>query len=153
MTIIKGDLIQYGLKGKFDLIVHGCNCFCTMEAGIAKSIKHIFPEAYEADMKTKKGDKEKLGTISWAKIEREHNYLIVVNGYTQYHYQGEGRLVNYEAIRQVFRHIKTKFSGMRMGYPMIGAGLGGGDWEIISRIIDEELLEEEHVLVIYQPMA
>jgi O-acetyl-ADP-ribose deacetylase (regulator of RNase III) len=30
MKVIKGDLIQLAKDGKFDLIVHGCNCFCTM---------------------------------------------------------------------------------------------------------------------------
>ena len=39
MKIIKGDLIKLALQGEFDVIVHGCNCFCTMGAGIAKSIK------------------------------------------------------------------------------------------------------------------
>jgi hypothetical protein len=34
---------------------------------------------------------------------------------------------------------------------MIGAGLAGGDWEIISAIINEELYGEDHTLVIYQP--
>ena len=43
---IKGDLIKLAIKGDFDVIIHGCNCFCTMGAGIAKSIKTAFPEAY-----------------------------------------------------------------------------------------------------------
>ena len=45
MKIIEGDLIQLALDGEFDLIIHGCNCFCSMGAGIAKSIREIFPEA------------------------------------------------------------------------------------------------------------
>ena len=35
------------------------------------------------------------------------------------------------------------------GYPLIGAGLAGGDWAIISKIIDEELKDENHTLVKY----
>ena len=69
MKTIKGDLVKLAIKGEFDLIIHGCNCFCTMGAGIAKTIKQKFPEAYEADLKTEKGDKAKLGTISWAKAK------------------------------------------------------------------------------------
>lgn len=34
-----GDLIQLALAKEFDLIVHGCNCYCTMDAGIAKTIR------------------------------------------------------------------------------------------------------------------
>jgi len=46
--------------------------------------------------------------------------------------------------------VKQKFSGHRIGYPAIGAGLAGGDWKIISAIIDEELANEDHTFVEYQ---
>ena len=37
-----------------------------MGAGIAKYIKQDFPEAFQADKKTKYADKQKLGTFSEA---------------------------------------------------------------------------------------
>ena len=151
MKIIKGDLIKLALDGEFDVIVHGCNCFCTMGAGIAKTIKNKFPEAYKADLNTVKGNKEKLGTISRAVIERNGNELIVVNGYTQYNWRGSGTLVDYSAVRSVFRNIKSQFSGKRIGYPKIGAGLAKGDWAIISKSVDEELEGEDHTLVENSP--
>ena len=40
-----------------------------MGKGIAKTIKTRFPEAYQADLKTNKGDREKLGTISFTSVE------------------------------------------------------------------------------------
>ncbi|MGJ4995019.1 hypothetical protein ACQR0Z_11425 [Bradyrhizobium sp. HKCCYLS3077] len=61
MKIIKGDLIKLALDGHIDVIVHGCNCQCTMGAGIAKSIKDIFPEAYAADLST-----PRAAARSWA---------------------------------------------------------------------------------------
>jgi len=149
MEIVKGDLIKLALDGKFDVVVHGCNCFCTMGAGIAKQIKHKFPEAYEEDLKTAKGDKKKLGTISYAIIERNGFTFTVVNGYTQYNWRGRGILVDYDAIRSVFNNVKSLYSGMRIGYPKIGAGLAGGDWELISTIVDEELAGEDHTVVEY----
>ena len=33
MKTIQGNLIHSAQAGEFDLIVHGCNCFCTMGAG------------------------------------------------------------------------------------------------------------------------
>lgn len=33
MKIIKGDLIKLALDGKFDVIIHGCNCFAQWEQG------------------------------------------------------------------------------------------------------------------------
>ncbi|MEO0779794.1 MAG: macro domain-containing protein [Bacteroidota bacterium] len=150
MKTIKGDLVKLAIKGEFDLIIHGCNCFCTMGAGIAKTIKQKFPEAYEADLKTEKGDKAKLGTISWAKSKTVKGEVIIINGYTQFNWRGSGRKADYEAIREVFKMVKQEFSGLRMGYPAIGAGLAGGDWKIISAIIEAALKGENHTFVEYQ---
>lgn len=60
-------------------------------------------------------------------------------------------LADYDAIRLAMRRIKTQFSGRRIAYPKIGAGLARGDWARIARIIDEELAGETHTLVLYQP--
>ena len=147
MKIIQGDLVAMAQQGQFDVIVHGCNCFCAMGAGIAKSIRRAFPQAYEADLKTRKGDKSKLGSISWAKIPLDAKNLFVVNAYTQYRFSWKGKDVDYEAIRNAFREIKKQFSGLKIAYPAIGAGLAGGDWEIIAEIIEEELLGEDHYFI------
>lgn len=151
MKIVQGDLIKLALENEFDVIIHGCNCFCTMGAGIAKSVKTTFPEAYEADLKTGNGDRSKLGSISWATIERYEHPIIVVNAYTQFHWRGRGNKADYEAIRNCMKLVKIEFSGKRIGYPMIGAGLAGGDWNTISQIIKEELSSENHTLVQFKP--
>ena len=149
MLTIRGDLLQLALDGKFDVIVHGCNCQCQMGKGIALSIKQRFPEAYTADCATSKGDPAKLGTVSIAEIKRESRTFHVVNGYTQFHWRGTGVKADYEAIRKVMRAVKAKFAGKRIGYPKIGAGLAGGDWETIVSIIDDELACEDHTFVEY----
>ncbi len=150
MKKIKGDLIELAEKGDFDVIIHGCNCFCSMDAGIAKSIKLKFPEAYEADLKTIKGDRSKLGSISYVEVEIIIGKLILVNGYTQYDWKGSGIKADYNAIRKVFKNVKEQFAGLRIGYPAIGAGLGGGNWDIIYEIIKQELSGVDHTFVEYQ---
>ncbi len=147
MKIVKGDLIRLALDGEFDVIVHGCNCQCVMGAGIAKQIKEAFPEAAEADALTEKGSRSKLGCISYFAHEviGGHGFFIV-NAYTQFGY-GSGVQVDYRAIRHAMREVKACFTGGRIGYPKIGAGLGGGDWNRIAAIIDEELDGEDHTLV------
>jgi O-acetyl-ADP-ribose deacetylase (regulator of RNase III) len=147
MRIVTGDLLGLALAGEFDVIVHGANCQCVMGAGIAKVIRLRFPEAYAADRATPKGDRSKLGTISVAQVAREAVVFHVVNAYTQFHYRGGGTKVDYDALRSAMRRVKERFCGRRIGYPRIGAGLGGGDWARIARIIDEELIDEDHTLV------
>ena len=147
MKEITGDLIQLFRAGQFDVIVHGCNCFCTMGAGIAKTIKEQFPEAYEADLTTVAGDKSKLGAYTKAKITMSGKDCYIVNAYTQYDWRGKGVKADYDAIRSVFSRIRDEFPTARIGYPLIGAGLARGDWGRISTIIDEELRGMDHTLV------
>ncbi|MCL1125969.1 macro domain-containing protein [Shewanella surugensis] len=150
MKTVKGDLLKLAKEGQFDVIIHGCNCFCTMGAGIAKQIKLTFPDAYSADLKTEQGNRAKLGTYSSANLVNVNYQLVIVNAYTQYHWHGKGVKADYDAIEHVFTLIKQDFSGLRIGYPLIGARLAGGDWERIAPIIDEALFEENHTLVCYQ---
>jgi O-acetyl-ADP-ribose deacetylase (regulator of RNase III) len=146
---IDGDLVRDAEN--YDVIVHCCNCFCTMGAGIAPQIKNKFPEAYAVDCATVSGDKDKLGTISYTTSTRKP---IVVNLYGQYGYNGRthGAIdVEYDAIRSGMKLIKEKFSGKFIGMPKLGAGLAGGDWNIIEKIIQEELQGEYVVIVNYVP--
>ena len=150
MKTVKGDLIELAKQGDFDVIIHGCNCFCSMSGGIARTIKQEFPAAFAADLKTTPGDKEKLGSYTSAKVKSRKGDLIIINAYTQYDYKGVGTLADYEAVKSVFRQIKTDFAGLRIGYPAIGAGLARGDWDIISIIIKAELQGEDHTFVEYR---
>ncbi len=149
MKVVRGDLIELALQGQFDVVVHGCNCMCAMGAGIAKAIRATFPEAYQADLATARGCRDKLGSISFAQVERQGRSIVVVNGYTQFHWRGRGTLVDYDALRSVMGRVKKRFSGRRIAYPRIGAGLARGDWQRIAEIIDGELGGEDHTLVEY----
>jgi O-acetyl-ADP-ribose deacetylase (regulator of RNase III) len=159
MQRIRGDLLELGASGHFDVIIHGCNCMNTMGKGIALSVRQRFPDAYAVDQATEPGAREKLGTYTCAKVNCKNNndyhVLTIVNAYTQYHYNPKFALngvnVDYQALRDAFRRIKQDFAGQRIGYGLIGAGLAGGDWTIISEIIDEELVGEDHTLVEYVP--
>ena len=141
VDVVKGDLIKLALDGKYNAIVHGCNCFCKMGSGIALQIKTIFPQAYEADCRTLNGEIKKLGTYTKVDIPYEYNnredVLTIINAYTQYNYGTDKMNVDYDAIEKVFVLINKDYANMNIGIPMIGAGLAGGDWDKISGIINE----------------
>ena len=85
---IEGDLIQLALEGKFDVIAHGCNCFCKQESGIAKQMSKVFHTAiddrnwFSLENKKYKGNINKLGSIQMIPIflyKNEHNYIAIYN--------------------------------------------------------------------------
>lgn len=60
---VKGNAVNMYLNGEGHLI-HGCNCYCNMGAGIAREIRDRIPGAFQVDANTLKGSRDKLGTCS-----------------------------------------------------------------------------------------
>ena len=151
MNEVIGDLLDMAENGDFDVIVQGCNCFNTMGGGIAAQINKRFHSAYVEDCKTVSGDKSKLGNYTSVDINRpDGSTFTIINGYTQYGFGSQDDPpVDYDAIKSVFAKVKAGFTGKKIGYPLIGAGLAGGDWNIISKIIDTELTGCDHTVVKY----
>lgn len=148
MKSVTGDLIALARAGEFDAIVHGCNCMCTMGAGIARGIREAFPAAYRADLATVRGDRAKLGACSYAMCEVDGGVCDIVNAYTQFDFRGAGVRVDYDAVRSCFAWVRENCAG-RIGIPKIGAGLARGDWNRISKIIESELCGNDVTLVLW----
>ena len=168
MRKVSGNLITLAKQGEFDVIVHGCNCFNTMGSGIAKQIRENFPDAFDVDDKTVRGDKNKLGSFTVARITHwsvvpalfqgsdpflvpELQVFYVVNAYSQYEYGRDKVNFDYNAfqtflysfknyvelmatsnVRQnetgKFEPLNEPLKTIKIGMPMIGSGLAGGDW-------------------------
>jgi O-acetyl-ADP-ribose deacetylase (regulator of RNase III) len=135
MKTIKGDLLVLAKEGKFDIILHGCNCHNVMGAGIAKQIKEEFPDAWLADQQTLKGDKNKLGHYSIGMGGR----LVIINAYTQYDTASRAGedMFDYRACHEVLTKISERFGKWRIGLPMIGMGLAGGDSSRIMSMLED----------------
>jgi O-acetyl-ADP-ribose deacetylase (regulator of RNase III) len=107
-----------------------------MGAGVAREIKKRFPDAWEADKVTHKGDRSKLGSFSSAKVDDK----LIINAYTQYNYGGSGDLFEYSSWRNICKTLSNTLNpDYAIALPKIGAGLAKGNWNKIERIIEEEL--------------
>ena len=134
MILVKGDLLEMGKNNEVDIIVHGCNCFNVMGAGIAAQVAKQFPDAKLADDETVRGDAGKLGTYTIGMGGR----LVILNAYTQYGTSANGEDVfEYNAFKRVLDKIAYRFGKWRIGLPMIGMGLAGGDKVRILTMMEE----------------
>jgi O-acetyl-ADP-ribose deacetylase (regulator of RNase III) len=135
MILINGDLLALGKNNEFDIIVHGCNCFNIMAGGIARQIKEQFPDAWLADQQTLAGDRNKLGRYTIGMSGR----LVIINAYTQYStakQPGED-VFEYQAFGQVLDCIAARFGKYKIGLPLIGMGLAGGNPTRIIPMIEQ----------------
>lgn len=151
----KGDLLESGIH----VIAHGCNNRGVMGSGIAKAIRSKYPQAYEDYhfAYVVNGNFLMLGRIVWVDtVDR-----LIANCITQDGYGRDGKqYVSYDAIRSCINGINTEAKNRQrahmkpydqepyyeFGLPKIGAGLGGGDWEIISSIIEEECVDVQPIV-------
>lgn len=162
ITYIDGDLIKLAQEGHFDVIVHGCNCFSTMGAGIAPQMAKAFG-CDKFNMEKMGRTINKLGNIDYeycavpfSPESKDEKSMAVVNAYTQHKYgsnhsDGDVAPFDYEAFTICMRKINQVFGGRIIGMPKIGAGLAGGDWNRIEKIIEKELSNLKVVVVNYKP--
>lgn len=157
----RGDLIKLAREGEFDVIAHGCNCFNTMGAGIAYQMAKEFGcDELSLEHKSRYGDINKLGVIEELSVPINTNgrkWLSVFNMYTQYKW---GKALDYNALTLCLRKLNHICSSrtvgkdpLHVGLPMIGAGIAGGNWNRIKRIIDTELRDCMVTIVVYDPSA
>jgi O-acetyl-ADP-ribose deacetylase (regulator of RNase III) len=139
MKTVQGNLLTLAAAGEFEYIFHGCNCFHLMGAGIARSIAEQYPDAEEVDQTTGYGDVSKLGDYTAAQVNNDvGGFFTIVNLYTQFK---PGANFEYAALRSALDlflgdlNPSKEPETIRCGFPLIGAGIGGGDWDIIQPMI------------------
>ena len=138
MKKITGDLISLAENGHFDVIIQGCNCWNVMGSGLAGQIKSKYVQAYNADCKTKRGDYNKLGNYSFVEVEskKKQNYkFTIVNAYTQYGFSKGEDVFEYTSFALILQKLSYQFACKKLGFPLIGCGLAGGNESAITGLL------------------
>lgn len=159
----KGDLLQSNLR----IIAHGVNCQGKMGAGIAKQIKEKYPNVYNdytvftemhSHVPGLGAPNNLMGQIvitetSPQKLNKGDLRSYILSAYTQETIGREfgKRYISYDAIDDAMASIgdwlewyEDKYKHRTaIGMPKIGAGLGGGCWEVIEQIINNRLKDNQ----------
>ena len=124
-------------------IVSGCNAQGIMGAGFALAIKNKYPGAYQMYRSEYLSNGLDLGNVyPWS----ETSELVIWNAITQEGFGAGKRQCSYDAIETCFKQINQDIFGRlyprvpeEIHIPLLGAGLGGGNWEIIREIIEQSV--------------
>jgi O-acetyl-ADP-ribose deacetylase (regulator of RNase III) len=137
----KGDVVEALLDGEVNVLIHQTNCQGVMGSGIAKQIKEKIPKAYDAYKTLQKENQGNLilGDISHCWVEQRNKksgYIININGQDQYTNRNICN-TNYAALgKGLIEACSLTEKKDIVAMPKIGAGLGGGDWNVIEAIIN-----------------
>jgi len=126
---IKGSLFDSPTK----VIAHGANTLGIMGAGIARSIKAIYPNNFKTyNEKCLKGE-FKLGDV----LLVEDNKRIVANLGTQ---NELGAHASLQAVKLSFVLLMEELQKLglkEVAIPKIGCGIGGLEWKDVREIVEE----------------
>lgn len=144
-TIVKGDLLA-NTRG---FIIHGCNDKGVMGSGVAAGIKARHPMAFDVYREAFTAGELKIGTCTFYQAA---NDLWIVNAVTQT--LGTRNPLSYKAITDCFEATLNfmvaleaargiPYGSLPLLFPMIGAGRAGGDWAVISKLIDDAISQAD----------
>ena len=152
------------LDAPVDYICHQVNCQGRMGSGIAKQIKERWPVVYEKYTAAYKQREDEVfrghygNTLNVSETLLGHvqnipvsDNLTVINMFSQQYYGYDGKkYTSYDAFWDCLQGIVlTVPKGSRIGFPAkIGCGLGGANWEVIFKMI-EQVLGEDYEVYIY----
>ena len=158
INLIQGDLFTV----KSGILVHGCNCVGAFGAGVALIVRNIYPhvhEEYVALCKQVDSPQDLLGRVQYVNVPTADGTFLIANAFTQLEPGTDYRRVDYEAVAMCFEdindvlsnhHIAAGISDLTVSFPKIGAGLAGGSWDVIEKIIDVSV-SDEFRKVLYVP--
>lgn len=140
MEIIEGNLLDIS----HGIVVHQVNCQGVMGRGLAAQLRARYPivfKEYNKLCRSKVGfEADLLGSVQLVPI-KENPSLRVANMFGQLTFAGPGIHTDYDAVSTALEKlsfINTRKLPIYVPY-MLGCGLGGGDWRVVSEIIEEYL--------------
>jgi O-acetyl-ADP-ribose deacetylase (regulator of RNase III) len=137
------------LKSARGILVHGCNGTTLPAGGLAHQVFSKYPRAEIIHDRSITDEGHGLGNIS---IYQADDELYIVNAITQL-LPGSGSL-SYDAVHECFDKVNdfANILGacgnpLPILLPKIGAGIAGGNWNIISTIIHETIDPQHHTIL------
>ena len=151
VRIIEGNLFET----KADIICHQCNCQGVMGSGVAAEVKRRYPEVFKAYRKDYEEGKLVLGYVNFAQASTGQ-ILANLCGQEKYGYDGK-QYTHYDKLQECFNNVVTYAKANFVKKPVIAfpylmsCHRGGGDWNVVSKMIEDTFAEFEVEIRRLQP--
>lgn len=150
---VKGDIFE----SDADIIIHQVNCQGVMGGGVAKQVREKYPIVYKKykawceDPRLKGNLLGKIQSINSDNPQKQ----IIVNMFSQDKYGSafdcSGKCyTDYNALQKCLEAVNRVYIGRTVAVPyLLGCCRGGGDWSIVSKMLEETLCDCDVTLYEY----
>ena len=166
MKHVKGNIFD----SDADAILHQVNCQGVMGSGVAKQVRERFPTVFQYYKSLCEYDKQVMADRGLTKstllgriqVVHKEDYTVrvkdkdvspqvIVNLFAQDKYGYDGSCyTDYDALRMCLDQVNKKFSGKKVAIPyLMACHRGGGDWSVVSKMIEETLVDCDVTLYEY----
>ena len=152
IQLVNCDILDSGAN----LICHQVNCRGVMNSGLAKQIRDRYPQVYEEfmrDYRRYSHPEDKLGRISMVNVSSGNHTFHVCNMYGQDRYGTDRQYTDYVALNTCFSRVADLLLTLSRNYTVaipfgIGCGLGGGNWNVVYAMIEDNFSEYKNKILI-----
>lgn len=155
MIVVNNDL----LKTPIHIIAHQVNCQGVMGGGVAKQIKQKYPTVYEIYKARCCESHEKL-LGGYVAVWSQDRSQLIVNVFGQNNFGRDKVYTDYKALENglsnFIKDYRNSFNIMpEVQIPIaipykIGCGLAGGDWNLVSTILEKLEIEYNIIFIAYK---
>lgn len=137
VTIKECDLYEH--INEYDAILIGTGTYCSMSQGLQRKIMLNYPYVQDENMKTKYGDKKKLGTILECKESGKPTFILLYVNEGNFRPDKNKEYVSYDAVEKCIMIVNILYKNKKLASTIIGESKfeGNGDKERLLKIIKE----------------
>ena len=137
---IKCDIFESGA----DIICHQVNCQGVMGSGVAKQVRERYPKNYKGYclMCKEFEPSELLGKVFCGEVRDK---FIIANLFAQEKFGYDRKCyTDYTALRKCLQAVANSHKNKIIAIPyLMGCHRGGGDWNIVYKIIEEVFADSD----------
>lgn len=124
---------------KYDVVLVGTNTYNILGNGLQRKIRKKYPSVHKANLKTKYGDKNKLGTTLNVDIGGTVIMLCYITGYPNARPDLKTDYLDYDALEKCMSYINNTLQDKKIATTVIGSSRfdGNGDKDRIINILEK----------------
>ena len=143
-----GDILREDVEA----IVNTVNCVGIMGRGLALQFKNKFPQNFKEYQLACTNKEVQLGKMFVHQTGQLINPKYIINFPTKGHWKQNSKIEDISNGLDDLITIIEKYSIKSIAIPPVGSGLGGLDWKMVKKLIEEKLKNINCTVILFEPL-